>query len=307
MPAAVAITPEQEGRQSPGDHEQWSDSTYLGGGDARSGLAFYTRVGRRPNEGHIEAAIGVWLPDGRFLLSFAREPDRADGPQGAGPVTHTCLLPLHTWTITLGYGGRLYARPEDIGERREDYETVPLAGELTFSGWVEPFAFAGGLTEQVAQRHYEQPGSVHGWISVGEERFPIAGAGLRDHSWGVRDWQGVPYWRWMGMLVDPDTFVLINNVGTADGGETVGGCLMREGTLAPVVGGHTTGDQRGFTAHATDELGREVELHGAARSIAPLRQRRDGRLTLVNEGLADLRWDGHEGIGLCEWLVQTDG
>ena len=40
-------------------------------------------------------------------------------------------------------------------------------------------------------------------------------------------------------------------------------------------------------------------------SVAPLRQRRDGRLTLVNEGLTRLRWEGHEGLGISEYLVQS--
>ena len=39
-------------------------------------------------------------------------------------------------------------------------------------------------------------------------------------------------------------------------------------------------------------------------SVAPLRQRRDGRLTLVNEGLTRLSWDGHEGLGISEYLTQ---
>ena len=79
----------------------------------------------------------------------------------------------------------------------------------------------------MAGRHYEQPGSLAGTILVGDERLSLAGAGMRDHSWGVRDWQSVPYWRWFGMVVDPDNFVMLNNVGTADGGESVGGCLMQ--------------------------------------------------------------------------------
>jgi hypothetical protein len=137
---------------------------------------------------------------------------------------------------------------------------------------------------------------------------------MRDHSWGVRDWQGVPYWRWFGMLVDPDTFLLVNNVGTADGGETAGGCLKQDGELAPIVACETEseldpelGCQRRFRARIRDELGREARLEGEAVSVAPLRQRRDGRLTLVNEGLTRLHWNGREGYGLSEFLVQATG
>jgi hypothetical protein len=39
--------------------------------------------------------------------------------------------------------------------------------------------------------------------------------------------------------------------------------------------------------------------------VAPLRQRRDGRLTHVNEALTDYEWEGHRGTGISEYLVQV--
>jgi hypothetical protein len=300
---------ELERWQPPGTAAQWSDSFYFGGGDARRRTAFYTRIGRRPNEGRVEAAIGIWLPDARFALGFARaETTGADAaaPIAAGGLRYEPLVHGAVWRLHVGGAARVYARPEDLADPDAAFEAVALGGTLTFTGWVAPFHFSGGLTEQVAARHYEQPGSVSGVLTVGGTRLPLAGAGMRDHSWGVRDWQGVPYWRWLGLLVDPDTFVLLNTVGTGDGGETAGGCLMQDGVLEPVVQARVDGDQRGFTAVATDAAGRRAELRGGAVSVAPLRQRRDGRLTLVNEGLTELAWGEHAGLAISEWLVQTD-
>ena len=100
------------------------------------------------------------------------------------------------------------------------------------------------------------------------------GKGMRDHSWGVRDWQRVPYWRWFGMVVDPDNFLMLNNVGLADGGETAGGFLMRDGEIAPIVvvrdGVRARPRARlparlHARAHATSS-GRETTLRRAARS-----------------------------------------
>ncbi|MCU0257744.1 MAG: hypothetical protein MUF56_01800 [Solirubrobacteraceae bacterium] len=317
MSGAADLHEADEGFHAPGPEEQWSDSLYVGGGDARSGLAFYTRIGARPNEGRVEAAFGAWLPPQRpglpprFLLTFARveAPERLEGaPVAAGPVAFDCGAPFELWRIRVDGEARLWARAEDLGEHPESRVKVPVRGELRFSAWTDPFAFdrfGAGLTEHVAARHYEQPGSVSGVITVGEERFPVHGAALRDHSWGVRDWQAVPYWRWMGILVDPDHFLLVNNVGRPGGGETAGGCLMLGGELAPLVEGATEGTQHDFTARATDALGRTALLRGAAISIAPLRQRRGDRLTTVNEGLTRLEWLGHEAFGISEWLEQT--
>jgi hypothetical protein len=309
-----ALDPRDEAFHAPGPEEQWSDSLYLGGGDARSEVAFYARIGARPNEGVIEGALGVWLPPTRpglpprFLLAFARDPSPADletAPVAAGALTFTCDVPFEQWSVAVDGEARLWARAEDLGEHPDAHQKVQVSGALRFSAWVPPFHFESGLTSAVAGRHYEQPGSISGELVVNGERLTIDGAGLRDHSWGVRDWQGVPHWRWMGMLVDRDHFLLVNNVGLESGAEVVGGCLMLGGELSPIVTGRTEGSQRDFVAHATDELGRTATLRGAAISVAPLRQRRGERLTTVSEGLTRLEWLGHESFGISEWLEQT--
>ena len=316
VPDTSASEPDvrDEGFHDPGPDEQWSDSLYLGGGDAHGEVAFYARIGARPNEGVIEGALGIWLPPTRtglpprFVLAFARDASPGDLPAApitAGALTFTCDVPFEQWTIAVDGDARLWARAEDLGEHPGAHQKVSVSGELRFSAWVPPFHFESGLTSAVAGRHYEQPGSISGELVVDGERFPIDGAGLRDHSWGVRDWQGVPYWRWMGMLVDPEHFLLVNNVGLESGAEVVGGCLMLGGELAPIVTGRTEGTQRDFVAHATDALGRTATLRGAAISVAPLRQRRDERLTIVHEGLTRLEWLGHESFGISEWLEQT--
>jgi hypothetical protein len=306
------ITAEHDSWREPGSEEQWSDSFYFGGGDGQ-GLAFYSRIGRRPNESRTEGALGVWLPGQGFLLSFARA-GAEDEEIACGPVAFDPVDPLVGWRLRLGGRGRLFERAEHVATARDRYREVDVAGELLFTGWGRPLTFHSGLTEGVASEHYEQPGSIEGAIEVDGRRRDLSGRGLRDHSWGVRDWQLVPYWRWFGIVVDPDTYVLVNNVGIAGGGETAGGFLMREGTIAPIEACATRseldpelGCQRSFHARATDAKGRSTEIEGRAVEVAPLRQRRDGRLTLVNEGLTEYSWEGHRAVGLSEYLVQTDG
>ncbi len=308
-PTTAAITAAHDAWQPAGPQEQWSDSFYFGGGDGR-GLAFYSRVGRRPNEGLTEGALGIWLPGQGFLLSFART--RCGDPVAAGPVTFECALPLTLWELRFTGPARLYARAEHIATDRDAYRTVEVAGTLRFTAWGAPLSFASGLTDAVASDHYEQPGSLAGVIEVDGRRHPLAGSGLRDHSWGVRDWQRVPWWRWFGVVVDPDNFVMVNNLGQADGTETAGGFLMRDGEISPIVTCETTsgldpelGCQRSFVAQASDSRGRTTTLRGRAIEVAPLRQRRDGRLTHVHEGLTEYEWEGHRATGISEYLTQT--
>jgi hypothetical protein len=306
--ALEEITEAHERWQLAGEQDQWSDSFYFGGGDG-SGLAFYSRIGRRPNEGITEGALGIWLPGQGFLLSFART-ELADEIE-SGPVGYSCAVPLVLWDLGFEGEGRLFERAEHLATRRDAYETVAVRARLRFTAWHEPLSFRSGLAEGVASTHYEQPGSVAGTIEVGGRRHPLTGRGMRDHSWGVRDWQAVPYWRWFGLIADPDNFLVLNNVGTAEGGETAGGFMMRDGLLAPIESCETTseldpelGCQRSFVARARDAEGRKTTLAGRAVEVAPLRQKRDGRITHVNEGLTEYDWEGRRGTGISEYLIQ---
>src|SRR2546430_17006542 len=102
--ALEQITADAERWQRPGRDEQWSDSFSFGGGDGR-GLAFYSRIGRRPNEQITEGALGLWLPEQGFLLSFARE---GIAPEvTCGSVRFGCLEPLLLWELELDGLGRL--------------------------------------------------------------------------------------------------------------------------------------------------------------------------------------------------------
>src|SRR5438132_441991 len=85
--------------------------TNFGGGDGR-GLAFYSRVGRRPNEQVTEGALGIWLPGQGFLLSFTRA--GLDEEIEAGPVHYHCTLPLLLWELRFEGAGRLFERAEHV-------------------------------------------------------------------------------------------------------------------------------------------------------------------------------------------------
>src|SRR4051812_34586924 len=157
------ITSAHESWQPAGRDEQWFDSFYFGGRDGR-GLAFYSRVGRRPNEDVTEGALGIWLPGKGFLLSFART-GLGDEIQ-AGPVSFACALPLRLWELRFEGGGRLFERAEHAATAGAAYTAGDARAALDFTAGHEPLSFRSGLADGVASRHYEQPGSVAGTIEV---------------------------------------------------------------------------------------------------------------------------------------------
>ena len=72
---------------------------------------------------------------------------------------------------------RSKARPEGW------FKPAHLKMALTFECLTEPHYAARGI-----RGHFEQSGRVSGIIELGEERWEVNGYGVRDKSWGPRDW-----------------------------------------------------------------------------------------------------------------------
>ena len=53
---------------------------------------------------------------------------------------------------------------------------------------------------------------------------------------------------------------------------------------------------------ATTKSGEVVEITGKVLSMIPLRNRRDGRVTRIAEGMTEWRWGDGVGYGLSEYL-----
>ena len=191
--SALGITAAHESWQEPGAEEQWSDSFYFGGGDGR-GLAFYSRIGRRPNEGVTEGALGIWLPGQGFLLTFARTGGRATTAIAAGPVAFELRRAAGRCGRSRFDGaGRLFERAEHIATDRDAYRTVdgrrrPAVHRLGRAAVVRLRPRGRGRQPTTTSSPARSPGA----IVVDGRRHALAGRGMRDHSWGVRDWQGVP-------------------------------------------------------------------------------------------------------------------
>ena len=154
--------------------------------------------------------------------------------------------------------------------------------------------------------HYEQPGSIAGVLEVDGRRHALAGRGLRDHSWGVRDWQRVPvvalvrHGRRPRQLRDAQQRRdrrrrrdgrRLHDARRRDRRRSRPARRRRSSTRSSAA-------SASFEARATDARGRTTTLRGRAIEVAPLRQRRDGRLTHVNEGLTEYEWEGHRGTGI---------
>lgn len=150
--------------------------------------------------------IQVALPGDRYLTSRAFGPGRIDR-SGAGPgtgqfsvsgLTYRCDEPFARWTKRFVGGARLISRDELQAGPVADGPHVPVELNLQIRGLGSPFDYGTSDLDQAwAKAHYEQHHEFEGQLLVDGERFEITGTGLRDHSWGPRDFAKMGRTTWI--------------------------------------------------------------------------------------------------------------
>jgi hypothetical protein len=166
-----------------------------------------------------------------------------------------------------------------------------------------------------ARGHTEQHIASTGTVTVGDQTFRINEAlGLRDHSWGPRYWQAVWWYRWLTVNLGPDLGFATTISGTQAGDRHVHGFLYDrkrygDDQWVPIrdvkLSSDYDGDWYHHAVHAlvsTDDA--EYPVEGEVWSNIPLRNRREGLVTRITEGMTKWRCGDLQGAGLAEYLDQ---
>lgn len=323
----------------PGPEPTFNESMYFNVYDAAANVGGFVRLGNRPNEGHAEMTVCLYLPDGRVAFMFKRADIDHNEGFDAGGARIDVLEPFRTEGDGGGlqqvtYDGEvvLLSEPLQMAEPRVAFTGNPYGRAtvgLSYRGISRPF---GGepegrherAGEEFAKGHYEQLVAATGTIRVDDDTWTIAGYGLRDHSWGPRTWQAPWYYRWLTMNFGDGTGVMLSRIARAEGPGTRSGFVWDGTELQYVLGMTIETDWTGEDRHherirATFRTGPPGSRHGISRTVSgevmnliPLRNRRDGRVTRISEGLT--RWtldeaigsdpDATVGYGLSEYLDQ---
>ena len=150
------------------------------------------------------------------------------------------------------------------------------------------------------------------------QRFDLDRAfGLRDHSWGPRVWQSIWWYRWVTASFDGGLGLACTVRGHQDDPDlrNVNGWVFDvdrygDGRVVKVRDMQLTSEyddewfvQRSDVVITTDD--HAYELHGEVSSSIPLRNRRDGMVTRLTEGMTRWTVDDREGAGLSEYLDQV--
>lgn len=310
----MPLQPHDEYMHANTGEPNFNESMYFNVYDRSARVGAFVRIGNRPNERYAETTIAVYQPDGTALFNYKR-PDIADNAAfAAGGMRFTVVEPLRHLRVEYTGHAVYLARPLDLEDPRAAFTSNPFKPVTLALDWHGHSPLYGGEGEHgemvFARGHYEQHGRAVGRLVVDGVEQAIDGLGLRDHSWGPRSWQSPAYYRWLIGQFDAGFGFMGSQIVTQAGSELLSGFVFRDGTNHPVhrVSVHTDWrepghyhDQIALTLHTA---GGELPITGRVLTMLPLRNRKDGRVTRISEGLTEWRCGDHVGYGWSEYLDQ---
>ena len=330
----MSETTNHEQMHAVGHEPAWSESYYFNFVDPASKIGMFTRMGFRPGDGWADALHVVYLEGRRVAFTYGRrniatDLTRYDGDLSVGDLQIGCLTPYKTWSIN-------YKGPaQDI----PDASVLLTRSKLRPEGWFNPAALDMNLSFDCitephfthsddgatgAYGHFEQSGRVTGSISLGGKNWQVDGFGVRDKSWGPRDWGASqrernrtpafstnaapnPFVNWFSMNFGAESALGGSCFRQANGDMRGAGWIQRDGTSAKLKNVRITTDyQPGSIIHdavrftGTIEGGEDIEIAGRVLSVCPTKVPMSGGATFINEGLAEFSWDGRQGYGIAE-------
>jgi len=318
------LAPEDDGLHPLGPEPNFNESMYFNFFDTRRSLGGFVRLGNRANEGHAELTVCLYLPDGRVLFMFQRPAIRDNTAFDAGGLRFEVLEP--TERLRTVYEGAVLelADPRAMADPGRAFRESPkrkVRLDLLHEAAGPLYGSAGHgdddgkpADQQFARAHYEQHMHVTGTLEIEGERHEIDGYGLRDHSWGPRYWQAIHAYDWLTMNFGPDFGAMVSVIQRDPEGRSVrrGGVLVRNGELEPIVdarveAGYAANGLYHDTVRATVKTakGEELVIDGEVTGFIPLRNRREGRVTHIGEGMTRWRVGDRVGYGLSELLRQV--
>jgi hypothetical protein len=328
-----ALRPDDDFNHPVEAHPFFNESRYVHLIDGGQRIGGWFRIGQRANQGLSEMTACVYLPDGRLGFIFERPAAVSQGAVEAAGMRFDVQEPLHRTRLryegplfVLGHGAamedpRTAFVPEARVDARIDLSFASIAkahgGELLGD---DGGPFDEGEGRYFARAHYDQSVMGAGTVQVGGERWDVRGFGLRDHSWGPRIWQAIPWYRWFPCTFGPDLAICLMVARQASGE------LLETGFLHLGGGGlrHVSGIQLstrysddgrhyplGFTLSFTDEAGQRFDVQGETVACAPCRHWRklpDGSTdkSRIMECMTRYTLDGRVGWGMAEYMDHLD-
>jgi hypothetical protein len=321
----IRLEPQDEYMHELEEAQTFNESMYFNVYDPKVNLGAWFRLGNRANEGYAEMTCCIYLPDNKTVAFMYDRPhiDNNDAFD-AGGMRFEVVTPFEEQKVTFEGKLALLDDPNAMKDPRKAFSEATYVDASVDLTYYKCSPMMGGEPEwdegdtnipesmQFAKGHYEQHVGARGKIVVGADAWDVDGFGLRDHSWGPRSWQA-PYWyRWLTCNAGATDGFMVSVIASRDGKVRRSGVLFENGGYTPIIDAEISTewtdefDQERLRCVATVPGGREIEITGAVKSFIPLRNRREGMVTRIGEGLTEYQWEGKTGYGLSEYLDQIE-
>ncbi|MFP3900699.1 MAG: hypothetical protein ACLFXM_07570 [Acidimicrobiia bacterium] len=337
----IRLEPEDDFLHPVEEATNFNESRYYNVFDRPSGLGGWVRMGNRPNEGYAEMTVCLYLParsddpaEERPRVAFMFKRPRIEGHEAhdAGGLRFEVVEPFARHRVTYDGSVCVLADPREMADPRAAFAanphercTIDLDLRAVGRPWGgEPEWEEGEQRPELdpersfVRGHTEQHMAVTGTVTIGGETFELTdGLGLRDHSWGPRYWQSVWWYRWLTANLGRG----LGFAATLTGREDDPDARRSHGFLYDV---DRYGDDRWVPIRAVeldsdydDEWFPRVvrarlttddhvyDVRGDVWSTIPLRNRRDGMVTRITEGMTTWRCGDLVGAGMSEYLDQV--
>jgi len=166
---------------------------------------------------------------------------------------------------------------------------------------------ARGCPPYVADNRTEQTGRMTGVLDIDGRVIRFDTTGVRDHSWGTRDWQVPQHWKWLHAQAGTETAIHFFQI-QALGSVELRGYVLRDGLLAEVTELETDFEVNAQYFHTTiscvihDSADRVTRLDGTCfghHAFLP------NPHTTLNQGAMHCEIGGKPGTGYVEFQWPT--
>jgi hypothetical protein len=316
----AGLTPEDDFTHPVADVPDWSENYLSHASFPDAGCSHWLHHGRTGwDPGLWQEVFSFCLPGDMHLVAKATartEPDR--GPRGAG-LYYRCDEPFERWTKTYRGQARLLSGDELRAGPMTDGESVGVEMELE---WIARGpAFTMDTSKQSwTDAHYEQHCDVSGRIAWGGEELQLSGTGLRDHSWGPRDFSPIGRHCWIHAQWAGGHSFMIFHLITRDGSHTLSHVTVDRGegheqarfTSEPPLISDLAGGLEGYRLELETEDGAAVVIDGEIEQASTLAMIGKSELGIgachdashwLSEAQTRFTWDGETAHGLTERTV----
>jgi hypothetical protein len=179
--------------------------------------------------------------------------------------------------------------------------------DLAFQAAMPPYLYPAEALDFMGShtQHYEQVGRWTGSVRVGDDAIHrVTGLGVRDHSWGVRDWLRAEEWYWVNVL-DPDAYLVLA-YGRTEGGDWTGsGFIHTHGVTDPLRQVSVEAQHDNDTTMLVGEARVEARTEDGHSSLARIHRQRAVQFIPGRGPESLLRMSTNVGAaGDSVWLVQ---